>query len=244
MDQKAVAIGNGMSLLMDELDARLSTRTPFTHVRFGNGELNNMVGKHGSKLQPRSDALRDELIEAFQIVHHNYLIGCTAGFTIFPDLEPSLREIRDQFFCGQAFYLPDALLRLAVRKPERLAESIRENIRPRRVGLIANETIFGSNTVINVFDVNRSIVAPPTDAYACLTEGWMRTVGSLANNVDIILCALGPTANVIAKRLWQDKADVTFLDVGSLLDGIAGTRLRAWTKKFPDMGAKIEELVV
>jgi hypothetical protein len=209
----------------------LQSGDPFIYTRFGDGELEVMLGGGGGGQLP-DPALTDETWKLFHDTEHaNNLIGL-ARHKNEPGMSAGLFEgwknpkytFADQ---PREFENAIALHYIATFKPhllQKLIELIRN--RPKfYVGALdgpALEFFWGPYTHIKV---------PQFNAYSEINE-WQAALETVIADepLPLVLYAAGPAKCASAWRLLESGPPVQAIDVGSLVDLVLGVQSRTWIK--------------
>lgn len=202
----------------------------FYHVRFGDGELycteDPMFAN--KRHQPKDDKLSQEIIEALQIDSPFYQIAATMSGWNEGKLR-GLRRILSKYFHKKEFYYVTFLHETFLEDFEAF-KKFTDLFKGKKVLLIAGPTACNSKHVHNAFNVGGTIQLSDTNAYYMLDEMWDAIKNEVQNN-DIIISGLGWASTVLAKRLWNLKIKTKFIDIGSVVDALAGVNTRGWIKK-------------
>lgn len=208
----------------------LKCGTPFYHVRFGDGELycteNPMFAN--KRHQPRDERLSQEIKEALQIDAPPFQIAATMGGWNEGKLR-GLRRILSKYFHEKTFYHVTFLHETFLHDFEAF-KKFTELFQEKKVFLIGGPTVCDSKEVWNAFSVNTSIELSDTNAYYELDKN-MGDITSMVNTHGIVISALGWASTVLAKRLWNLEIKTQFIDIGSVVDALAGVNTRGWIKK-------------
>ena len=214
---------------------------PFTYVRFGDGDLALMRGDKNEAFHTNSPELRRELIQSFKIKDSDYLIGCVAGMQQEGEMRPGVfAPFRyDARLIEQAEkHQPDAYF----ENPIALAyKYVFDNgwwvdfvdiIRSKKTLFIGSESVGRSYIPWTEFNAERIISLSDSNSYDDLQkwDEW-EWISIQARLHDLIVCATGVATRVIAKRLWKEGVRVTFIDIGSVVDALAGIKSRTWIKE-------------
>jgi GT2 family glycosyltransferase len=95
--------------------------------------------------------------------------------------------------------------------------------------LICNELVAQSELVKTVLQPDELIVIPRVDAYKDIKR-IMYEVERATDTKKLIMSAAGPVSNIIGYWLAKTVAEVTFLDIGSIADGLAGIPSHGWIR--------------
>jgi GT2 family glycosyltransferase/SAM-dependent methyltransferase/glycosyltransferase involved in cell wall biosynthesis len=224
----------------DKVKQRLLRREPVCYLRFGDGDLILIAGAEGEKFHKNSPELQKELTEAFCHKEDGYLVSSVAGmmnegrmrqglFARF-EYDSSLVEIVNQLRPGETLDNAIALAYMSVFQPEWFVDFVRTCIHGRKVLFIGGEQLCQSHLIKRVFDVKTLVSFPMANAYYGL-ENKMDEIRQLAKEHDLIICAAGMATRVIAKKLWTEGIKTSFIDIGSIADGIAGiSDTRTWLR--------------
>ena len=220
---------------------RVVKQTPFTYVRFGDGDLILMGGLGEDSFHRSGEQLQSELKEAFLIDDPNYLIGCSAGqinegkmrkglFARF-DYNTKLQAVVDQLRPKQNFHNAVALSYQFVFDPQWFIDFL-EVLRGRNTLFIGGASVVDHDLIQAIFGKD-GYALPDRDAYYALDQPAKQ--GTVYDNIkakvaryDVVVCAAGMATRVLAKRLWKDGVRTTFIDIGSVVDALAGLGNRTW----------------
>lgn len=210
------------------LMGRLRANEPFVYTRYGDGELEIMLGGAGGGQLP-NEALAKETWELFHLhsarnllglARHDDEPGMTKGlFEAWKDPKYKFSEL------PQVFENAVPLHYLAVFKPHLLAHLFQE-IAPRPklyVGALedpALKELLGEYTHVRV---------PEYNAYDTIDE-WYAVIEQLVPAYPLVLFAAGPAKCAAALRLLKSGAPVQAIDLGSVVDLLLGVQSRTWIK--------------
>ena len=201
----------------------------FAYTRYGDGELMMMENTFKGRdiTQFNSPKFAKELLQGFKINDKNYLIGISADtknekemvkglFGRFEN-DKRLQNIVKTYYSDKIFYSPVAFHYFLAFYPEMLVEIVNA-LNKRKLGFVGGSHLKGLK---KVFNIKRFVTTPKAQAYNKINS-WYPKVKKMAEKVDIILMAIGPTAKVVQKKLWEE--DVSTIDIGSVAGAIAGDK--------------------
>lgn len=217
---------------------RLSKNEATCYLRFGDGDLMIINGQDDS-LQKGNDLLRKELIEAFKHDEPGYLVASVAGQVnegrmrkgLFgtPDYSKDLYTIVQSLRPNETLENANALAYQSVFDIDWFINFLRVCVHGKKVLFIGGENLCKSALVKKTFNVMTFISLPMTNAYSVLSDN-MERIKQEAVKHDLIICAAGIATRVIGKRLWKQGFRVSFLDIGSIADALAGVESRTWMR--------------
>jgi len=200
---------------------KLKSKEVFTYVRFGDGDfimmyndsINKTIG-HSNQFKV-THKLQQELIESYNIVDDNYLIGSTINdfskHSTHSNIDvKKLSHLTNKnevlsCICLQETFLYDI---------DFFYEIITE--------LKKTSTMFVSNyshDILNSFygDIKYNIKIPKQNSYTNI-DLWYNEIIKNIDDVDKIILSSGQSSRIIAKRLYENNYKKTIIDVGALSD--------------------------
>jgi hypothetical protein len=113
-------------------------------------------------------------------------------------------------------------------KPKEMNDFLDRFVRPKKKLFIGSvprdevERLFGP--------IDHYLQAPRKNAYAQIDTWWPQVPG-LADQVELVLPAVGVATRVVSKRLWELGKEVHCLDLGSIVDAVSSyPASRAWIR--------------
>ena len=227
----------GIKESLIKLQQALDTYSKVYYVRFGDGDLRlidgDIVREVTGNGQTNSKILRTELKESLNINDPLYLRATSGSYLIEPGmvdglfapfdnskyLDDILNRQLDKNNIPAEFLSPVLFHYLGVFQPKILRDFINNYVRPQSKMFVggcdrsAMEHFFGK---IKVY-----VETPATNSYASI-DNWWGKIKSTHKDVNVIVLAAGYSSRVIAKRLWNIRANVHCIDIGSIVDPIAG----------------------
>ena len=203
---------------------RLIKREPFTFVRFGDGDY-VMMYKHslgkivGGKNQfSVTQKLQDEIIECYNIVDDNFLIG-----TMLNDFRPH-QMMKFERRIDHSL-LPDLVERENMLAMSCLFEIFLTNIQRFKAfsqELRKTTTMFVCNynhpNIEKAYGKIKVFVQVPKQNSYSMIDTWYPEILSNLDKVDKIILSAGQSSRIVAKRLFKAGIKKIVLDVGSLSD--------------------------
>lgn len=231
-----------------EISAHMRRGWPIIYTRFGDGQLLLMGGHEGWDYWHHADeGLKARLIEAFTFEHPEYLVGCSAGQEnegkmrngLFArhQTDDTLREIARDLRPEGTYQNAIALTYKSVFDVDWFCDFLNECVRPRTSVLVCNELVAQSELVKTVLQPDEIITIPRVDAYKEI-DRILGEVSDAASRSALIMSAAGPISNVLAHWLATDGQALlassggipSFLDIGSIADGLAGIPSHGWIR--------------
>jgi len=220
------------------LHKKLGEGSPFTFVRYGDGEINHMDGWGGyGGNHLGSKELRKELIEGFQIDDPDYLMAIQCDYQDEEGMEEgvfkqtkndSLREQTLRVSKRQDYLNGVAISYTAMFRPE-VFKPFWDDLLKKRIMIVGGVHL---EDIKDKIGADIFIEIPRTQAYYTIdTLGWYREIVDNLDKVDVVLFAAGIATNVIQKRLWLEGHKKVSLDIGALFDAILGLSTRQWMIK-------------
>ena len=210
------------------------------YSRFGDGDVYILMGK-SQKNHRFVESLRNELVESVSIDDPLYLKamqvnspeekGMTKGlFQLWKynnehakfllDLLPSSNPIVFESAVFPSYFLSF--------KPVEMNDFLDRFVRSRKKLFIGSvpreevERIFGP--------IDHYVQTPRKNAYAQI-DSWWPEVARLADQVELVLPAVGMATRVVSKRLWNLGKEVHCLDLGSIVDAVSSfPSSRSWIR--------------
>ena len=228
----------------DTIRDLLQKKTPFTFIRFGDGELFCMQKPMfaNKRHQPRDDKLSKEIIKSFQIDNDKYMIGCllegtTAGRT--RELQRTAKTFRQKLWS----WSPVAFHLTFLENIYGFIELVRSIRQYKNIVLIGGPGVTESQEVKEIFGIKKIVTLSDTNAYYELDKKWDEIIDALLYS-DLIIPAAGWASNCIVQRLNKDGLfPITILDIGSVLDAIAGNKTRSWITKNLELVNRNKEIL-
>jgi len=216
-----------------DLADRLTSLDPFFYVRFGDAEIYIMKDPlfANRRHQPKDESLSKEIVEAFGIQNKAFLRAFTVeGWKRGKLIE--LRRIVGEFIPhGECVTVPHvSAVHLSFLHHYPLFEKFIFRLQGRNVVLAGGPTSCNSPEVRRAFNVSETIELTDTNAYDALTPEKMKEIESHLRPGTVLLSALGHASTVLAKRLFY-KHHIQFIDIGSVVDALAGVGTRNWIIK-------------
>ena len=220
------------------LESRLSSGEKVFFLRFGDGEVFDMMGK-SRRNQTNSPELIKEMKEAFSIQDQNYIKaiainmpyekgmsdGVFANYSFNAKLEDFILDLFNDI--SLSFFNPITFRYLSVFKPKLVFNFFNKYIRPKKKMFIGStnqdtaEKLYGK--------INHYINIPAKSAYSNIDEWWPE-VENNCHDIEIIIVSAGAATKVVAKRLWNKNLNVQLFDFGSIIDAIDGKVTRTWIR--------------
>lgn len=203
-------------------------------IRFGDGELMIMKGGNIKNYQNFTDNLQKKLIESFQNSENNYIIGIPYVFDNDKNLNLKTKLYWSQYLLRNYSFLKKILdknstyyscqvtrVYINSTNPEDSQEvfSLWKDLFKNKNILVVEGSMskigIGNNLLEPALSINR-IVCPYKDAFEKYSEIYEFTLEYIhANNPDLVLFSLGPTATVLAAEI-SNNTSVQCIDVGNL----------------------------
>lgn len=199
----------------------LSTKTPFSLVRFGDGEMDIMKG-HGIDLLHKGEFkfageahLRLDLIKSFQHEQENYHVGiacpCCVGQQNFDWMKKNT-------------YLDDSCLTWANIFVNSNYRNFKEQIVPLfedyEITLVSPGDISNLPSNINKhYSIGKNAWVNNADVYGEIRN---QILESDDTNPKLFLFCAGPFANILCHKLFSEFPNHTFIDLGSVWNAELG----------------------
>lgn len=224
----------GIDESLTKLQRALDANSKVYYVRFGDGDIMLMANKRprtSGNQQETSENIRRELNESLNIDHPLYLRAASGSYPKEPGMADSIfapfpirleldETLKQQLKNDVSEFLNPVLFHyLGVFKPKVLRDFVDNYIRPQSKMFVgccdkeAMEHFFGK---IKIY-----VKTPAKNSYASI-DVWWEKVKSTYKDVRVIILASGQSSRVVAKRLWNIGADAHCIDIGSIVDPIAG----------------------
>ena len=218
----------------------------FYYIRFGDAEIYTMNDPlfKNKRHQPKDDKLHHELIEAFNIHDSKFL----RSFTVEGWAESKLRNLRR--IIGK--YIPfDTTIQVPHVSAVHLSflytldvfNKFIKIFQSKKVLLLGGPTVCNSDSVAQVFNVSGCICFSDTNAYDMLDEK-MSMIEKIIDDYDIVLSALGHASTALGKRLFKQRIATQFIDIGSVIDAIAGANTRGWIRQNWEYVTRTREVLI
>lgn len=220
------------------LESRLKSNRKVFFLRFGDGEVFDMMGK-SRRNQINSPELIKEMKEAFSIQDENYIKalavnmpyekgmskGVFANFSFNSELEKVILDFFNDI--SLSFFNPITFHYLSVFRSKLIFDFFNKYIRPKKKMFIGStdqniaEKLYGK--------INHYIRVPSKSAYSNINKWWPE-IENNCSDVEIVIVSAGAASKVIAKRLWDKNLDIQLFDFGSIIDAIDGKVTRTWIR--------------
>jgi len=203
----------------------------FFHARFGDAELycteDPMFAN--KRHQPKDGKLSEEIIETLQIDDPRFQIAATMEGWRRGKLR-RLRRILSKYFHRKVFYHVTFLHETFLYDFPAFLK-FTELFKDKKVLYIGGPTTCNSIEVMNAFNISHIVELSDTNAYYELDDN-MEPITRYIKECGIVISALGWASTVLAKRLWnQGIRNIQFIDIGSVVDALAGASTRSWIQK-------------
>ncbi len=216
----------------------LQSGARFTYTRFGDGDIHLLMGK-SYRNHEYSDRIRKEMEESILTDDPNYLRAAVVNFPCDPEMRNGLFSIYPDNPEMEGFLsqnLP-SLEKRPLEHPYALPyyclfhseqfHSLMEYLRSRRKLFIGGVDPSKASQFYGPID--QYVQTPSKNAYAEIDTWWPK-VQAAAEKVDLVLPTAGAASKVINKRLWAAGYPGTCLDIGSIVDWVAGINSRKWIR--------------
>jgi len=222
---------------------KMEAEEPLIYTRFGDGQLLLLDGHEGwDYWHHKNDKLQGELRRAFENTEHpsgNYMLACSAGQEnegkmrngLFArhQSDDKLRKIARGLRPEGTYHNAIALTYQSVFDVDWFCSFLDEHIRPANTLLVCNEMVAQSELVNTVLKPDFIVIIPTVDAYNDI-DRIIEEVDSHAYDVTVIMSAAGPISNVLGTWTLDNAPQLTFLDIGSIADGLAGIQSHGWIR--------------
>lgn len=223
----------------DAIKEKLASDEPFVYTRFGDGQLFLLDGHEGWDYWHHTNTgLTEELEAAFCTEGQGYLVACSAGqenegkmrLGLFArhQTDEKLQEIARARRKAGTFHNAVALTYQSVFDVDWFCDLLDTQIHRRTSALVCNEQVARSELVRAVLKPDHVITIPAVDGYSEIDLIWEQL--EELKDVQLVMSAAGPVSNVLGLRLYNQHPDITFLDIGSIADGLAGIPSHGWIK--------------
>lgn len=217
----------------------LRTSQKLIYTRFGDGDIEIMMGRN-QRNHDFSKELQQEMIEAFLVDDASYLRALTInyrnergmynGFFARYNRNDEMNDfLINRFgFTKQILFENEWFPQIyTIYHPKEMNSFLDEFIRNKKkmfIGGVDKEIV---EKLVGKIDCY--IRVPHRNAYGTIQEWWPEVLKNL-NDVEIILPAAGMSTRVINKRLWKLNRDLISIDLGSVVDAVAGLNTRRWIR--------------
>ena len=237
---------------LNVLCEKLSTKSKVYFCRFGDGDLEVMLGRR-QKNHAYSAELQKELIESISIIDEDYLRGgileepefdgfrLTNLHNLHNHYEHFLRNLLPNYENGK--YYSSVLTTYMALVPEHqpiFVEFLNNFIRPKKklfIGSVDKEII---STLIGNVDYYVNVPCP--EAYYKIDEWWPKVL-ECVDDVDLVIPSAGLAGRVAQKRLWNLGKDIHSIELGCIADAIAGLNTRSWMSRTTENVNKLKVLL-
>ena len=226
-----------------EIANNIMDNKPFYYVRFGDGEFMVMDRKPIPQCEEVIERQSKEMEKSFDIADKAYMkavallpleqeYGMEKGVFWEIGYHEYILKVLEKFKWPSGCSYPNqiALHYYAKFRGKIFNEFINCTIKPRTKLFIGSYNADDLIPVLGNF-FNTSIRTARKCAYKEIDTYMDRLYLALGGTQSqyMIISACGVVSNIIAKRLWnKGYRDITFLDFGSLVDYMAGNKIRAW----------------
>lgn len=229
----------GIKESLVKLHQALDAHSKVYYVRFGDGDLRLMDNdiKEDSKTrgnqQKNSEALRSELKESLNINDPSYLRAVSGSYPREPGMVDGLfvpfdnKKYLDNILKRQLYkentpsiFLNPVLFHyLGVFKPKVLRDFINSYIRPQPKMFVGSCDRAAMESFLGKIKIY--VETPAKNSYASI-DSWWEGIENAYKDVKVIILASGQSSRVVTKRLWNIGAKVHCIDIGSVVDPVAG----------------------
>ena len=229
---------------------KLSQKDKVYFCRFGDGDLEQMMGRR-EKMQQFSEKLQEELRESISIEHEDYMRGgileepefngfeLTHYHHLSSEYEQFLRSLLSDYDNGK-YYSSVLTTYMALIQPEIFVDFLNTYIKPKKklyIGSIEKDVI---ETLLG--DIDYHVQVPARNAYDAIDEWWPKVLECI-DDVDVVIPAAGVAGRVAQKRLWMLDKKVHSIELGCIVDAIAGLSTRSWMPRTRDKVDRLKELL-
>lgn len=211
--------------------SKLLHKKPFAYVRYGDGEMNLMLGEGGGGQRP-DPKLGLETRELFDLNDsrlmlglsmHRYEEGMEGLFESWP--QPQYEQFKQPRRFENAI-MPHYYLTFKPALMKNLMNDIRE-ARPIHVGWSMTDSLIRS------LNPGGGVAIPELDAYDQIdriTDDVLQMVGE-DGPMPMITLAAGPMKCALVGRILERNVPVQIVDLGSVVDFVTGVNSRSWISK-------------
>lgn len=214
-----------------EVLTRLKRGSPFAYTRYGDGEMEIMLGRGGGGQRP-DEGLAAETRQLFEnqdpanligLAMHQYEDGMRGLFESWPN--PEYEQFRQPRRFENAL-MPHYVLTF---KPG-LMQALMREIRARNPIHVGSENSADLKSSLNW---NAMVGIPSLDAYNHIdtTAMLVREAVRVSSGIPLVTLAAGPMKCALVRRLLEDKVPVQVIDLGSVVDLVLGVHSRTWIRK-------------
>lgn len=234
---------------LDAIKDNMSKYKTVFYSRFGDGDFRIMRMKDCIDHQPNF-GLAEESREAFHIDHPQFLRaamvnyehepGMTNGMFAMPSDNSEIEDlILKEFLFAEntVFYSHSCLLYYAVFKPDELVSFLDEYIRPKKKVFVGSVSRKDASRLLG--DIEYYVQIPHKEAYQTIDEWFPRVLEYIKDGAELCIPTAGVCTRVFQKRLWYALQPVHSIEIGSLIDAVAGIKSRTWIRMAGDRINKI-----
>jgi len=220
MNHKVISHKESFEIIFSKLRAR----KPFWFVRFGDGDhvlmykqsLGKIVG--GGNRFYVTEKLQKEIIECYNIVDENFLIGTMLNDQTPRQMARHERQIRkdllpDNLVKRDKLLAMSCLFEIFLVYPDKFKKFVEE--------LRKTSTLFVGcyhhKNLDKIYGGGEYVKLGVQNCYGNIDQ-WYPELLKKAEKVDKIILSAGQSSRVIAKRLYKEGVKKMVLDVGSLSD--------------------------
>jgi hypothetical protein len=211
----------------------MAPHLPFAYTRFGDGELDLILGRGIAAGQPSHPQLVEEMRELWEMRREDGALNALATHDPEPGMTRELFLGWDNpaysAFKGRPMDNAIALHYYAVFKPHVLRQFF-DLIRDRKKLVIMSDASLDLMPLVGSYDLT---IVPAMDAYATIDQWYPHT-----RDHDLILMACGAAKCAANLRLLREDRFVQSIDLGSLADYALGIESRSWitvaNREFPE----------
>ena len=221
----------------------ITSETPGAYLRFGDGEINVLNGV-GAMEQKGDTGMIKEMDESFRLngegvmkslmIHSKrfgFSKGMIEGFHLtHDDWATNMFNYCYQYFIGDYIYSHTALSYALIYQREKALKLFKLIKSHNGLIFVGNETI-NKAIIENIFGEScLHIKTPPKDAFKNIDEIENKIINQLKNKEDysLIIFAVGPSSNILQKRIFNKNINAFTFDIGSVVDALSGSQTRAW----------------
>ena len=226
---------------LNEIRRTISNRKAGGYFRFGDGDINLLMGKN-DMLHDSTSELSKGMKRAFKLnVGENFVglpvyseffgfeKGMRPGVHLVSDLEAKKYFSAVQHLINSNVYYNSFALHIAAVQNQPLCIDILKFIREQNPIFIGNNNI--KTSVFEVLFGNEFIPTPSNNSFSAIDKIESRLLEILDKNKTcyrLVVVAMGCPGRILQSRILQKGRNVFFFDFGSLLDAFNGYNSRDW----------------
>ncbi len=229
---------------MSEIIDLISSKKPGAYLRFGDGEINIIYGVDAIEQSGNNKKIAIEMVEALSLNRQGVLkslmvhskkfgteLKMKEGFHLCGDRWAiDIMNLTFNYFIGTNIY-SHAALSYSIIYDKIVALNLFRVIRKTKSPIfVGNENIDFLNIKRIFGDEVIFIKTPAKNAFSFIDKIENDIIKELIirNDYSVVILGVGPSSNILQKRILGKIPNVFLFDMGSSIDALIGNQSRAW----------------